>query len=516
MSADITGTVPIRSATPALPESPEEVARRYAHRRPGFTLISYREVALPLWRLNLRVLTLARRPLPPIQEFCLRALDAGLRSTSRIASFLGLDERVVIGALATLLSDDLIVGLAPDPEREAAYALTEKGRQIVVDCKMSIPETRHYPVFYDGLLRKLVPPGPVGGLRGRDLEAAGLLEIPPFPAEAPQASELDVLQLDELQRMLIGRREVEREFLEIEDIEGRRERQFKPALALIYEQVDSGERQVAFVVDTRLSADHEQAFGAAEGLRKMGILEKIRSSASELSQPLPEEVVALAVPSEEVDRIRLTTDALRVRVETATSQLAAAADGEMAEVLRAEVEDAQERLAAAEASIASIQVRQLEVFEHAPLLQRALTSAQSRLLIVSPWIRAAVVDRRFVEDLEAALGRGVEVFMGYGLGGDEGASDRDKAAEINLLDLAKRHPQRFHMTRLGDTHAKVLVVDQDFVVVTSFNWLSFRGDRNRPFRDERGLYVSLASTIDEVFTSLSTQIRAGTADADDR
>jgi hypothetical protein len=511
MSAPASAVVDVPLVPSAQPDTPEEVARRYAHRRPGFTLISYREVALPLWRLNLRVLTLARRPLPPIQEFALRTLDAGLRSTPRIAAFLGLEERVVVAALAELLSADLIVGLAPDPKREAAYTLTDRGRQVVIDCKIAFPETRQYPVFYDGLLRKIVPPGPVGGLRGRDLEAAGLLEIPPFPADGPEVGELNVQQLDELQRKLIGQREVEREFLEIQGIEGKRERQFKPAIALIYENVDSGERQVAFVVDTRLSTAHEQAFAAAEGIRKLGILEKIRTTASQVGKHLPDEVVALAVPSEEVDRIRVATEALRVRAETAAGQLVSAMDAEMAEVLRVEVEDARERLATAEASINAIQVRHLEVFEHPPLLQAALADAQNRLLIVSPWIRGGVVDNRFIESMESALARGVEIFLGYGLGADEGASDRDRAAEARLLELAARNPDSFHMTRLGDTHAKVLVVDQDFVVVTSFNWLSFKGDRNRPFRDERGLYVSLPSTVDEVFASLATQIRLGAA-----
>ena len=180
----------------------------------------------------------------------------------------------------------------------------------------------------------------------------------------------------------------------------------------------------------------------------------------------------------------------------------------MAEVLRAESEQANGRLAAAEASIEAIQVRQLEVFEHPPLLETAVANARTRLLIVSPWIRAAVVTKKFVDGLEAALARGVEVFLGYGLGADDGASERDRAAEKLLADLGESHPGSFHLRRLGDTHAKVLVMDREFVVVTSFNWLSFRGDRNRAFRDERGLYVALARTTDEVFDSLAEQIRA--------
>jgi hypothetical protein len=490
-------------------EASHDVARRYARRRPGFTLIGYREVALPLWRLNLNVLTLARRDLPPIQEFVLRSMDAGLRSTPRIAGFLGLDAQIVVGSLSELLSADLIVALAKNADRDAAFALTEKGQTVVVDCKLTVPETRHYPMFFDGLLQRLVPPGPVGGVRPRDLEALGLQEIPAFPADPPEASDLDLAQLVRLQEMLVGGRDVPREFLEIQSIEGNRERQFKPSVALIYEAEDTGQRQVAFVVDGRMSEEHETAFAAAEGMRKLGVLEKIRTTAAPYEETIPEEVRALALSSEDVEVMRATTDSLRQRAEQAADQLTSVdGDEDVAGVLLAELEDVRARLAAAEATFEGIQVRQLEVYEHPDLLQAALTESQSRLLIVSPWIRAAVVNEKFIKAIESALGRGVEVFIGYGLGADDGASDRDRAAEESMLGLASRF-ETFRAKRLGDTHAKVLVVDEKFVVVTSFNWLSFKGDRNRAFRDERGLYVTLPETIQEVFASLSSQITAG-------
>lgn len=487
-------------------DAAHDVARRYARRRPGFTLIGYREVALPLWRLNLSVLTLARRPLPPIQEFVLRSMDAGLRSTPRIAAFLGLESRVVVACLSELLSADLIVALADNVDRDAAFALTEKGKAVVVDCQLSSPESRHYPMYYDGLLRRLVPPGAVGGVRGRDLEAMGLQEIPPFPAEAPEGNDIELAQLVSVQEMLLGSKDVPREFLEIQGIDGRRERQFKPAVALIYEATDTGQRQVAFVVDGRMSEPHEKAFAGAEGLRKLGVLEKIRSSASAFTDHVPDEVRSLALPSDEVELMRATTESLRQRAQEAADQLSSAdEDNDVADILRTELEDVRARLAEAEASFESIQVRQLEVYEHPDLLQSALADCQSRLLIVSPWIRAAVVDKKFISAVEGALKRGVEMFIGYGLGFDDSATDRDKAAEKALLDLGARYPA-FRATRLGDTHAKVLIVDQKFVVVTSFNWLSFKGDRNRAFRDERGLYVTVPDTIEDVFASLSTQI----------
>src|SRR5207248_10186349 len=45
-------------------------------------------------------------------------------------------------------------------------------------------------------------------------------------------------------------------------------------------------------------------------------------------------------------------------------------------------------------------VRGVGVFEHRQLLEQALTSARRRLLIISPWVKAAVVDTTFMMRLE--------------------------------------------------------------------------------------------------------------------
>jgi hypothetical protein len=67
--------------------------------------------------------------------------------------------------------------------------------------------------------------------------------------------------------------------------------------------------------------------------------------------------------------------------------------------------------------------------------------------------------------------------------------------------LAKeRHPGKLHVTKLGDTHEKVLLSDRKVMVITSLNWLSFRGDPKRPLRQETGLYLEIPERIDETAT----------------
>ncbi|MHC5721195.1 MAG: phospholipase D-like domain-containing protein, partial [Nostoc sp.] len=97
----------------------------------------------------------------------------------------------------------------------------------------------------------------------------------------------------------------------------------------------------------------------------------------------------------------------------------------------------------------------------------------------------------------------MQIFIGYGLGEkDEKRSSADIQAEKNLQKLASQYSKTFTLKRLGDTHAKILISDTKFAVATSFNWLSFKGERDRTFRDERGTLVSDSHKIDELFDKL--------------
>ena len=70
----------------------------------------------------------------------------------------------------------------------------------------------------------------------------------------------------------------------------------------------------------------------------------------------------------------------------------------------------------------------------------------------------------------------------------------------SLPELARSY-NNFYLKHLGDTHAKNLSSDKKLAVITSFNWLSFKGDANREFRDERGTVISDSQKINELFNS---------------
>ena len=133
------------------------------------------------------------------------------------------------------------------------------------------------------------------------------------------------------------------------------------------------------------------------------------------------------------------------------------------------------------------------MFEHSTLFNQALEETKHRLLIISPWVRNAVVETGFLGKLEQRLRKGCRVHIAHGYGEDDSGSD-PRALE-RLRNLQRRFPDKFTLARLENTHAKILIFDDQWIS-TSFNWLSFRGDPNRTYRMEEGTAVTIPTYVD--------------------
>jgi len=147
-------------------------------------------------------------------------------------------------------------------------------------------------------------------------------------------------------------------------------------------------------------------------------------------------------------------------------------------------------------------VRSVSVFEHADLLNDALLTAKTRLLIIAPWVKKSVVNTDFLAKLEQRLRAGVEVTIAHGYGDDDRGSDEQ--ALRRLGNLASRF-SRFTFIRVRNTHAKILIYDKTWIS-TSFNWLSFRGDSDRTYRMEEGTLVNIPARVDKEYERYRTLI----------
>lgn len=111
------------------------------------------------------------------------------------------------------------------------------------------------------------------------------------------------------------------------------------------------------------------------------------------------------------------------------------------------------------------------------------------------------MDETFLGSIESLLRKGVKVYIGYGLSDDGGPGEKQpitRQAKEALGNLQKRF-NNLTVKLVGNTHRKQLVSDDRFAVLTSFNWLSFRGDPKARARDEAGYLFSDRQLVDELF-----------------
>jgi hypothetical protein len=155
-------------------------------------------------------------------------------------------------------------------------------------------------------------------------------------------------------------------------------------------------------------------------------------------------------------------------------------------------------------------IRDVDTFEHVIYLQKALKNARRRILIISPWIKGYVVNDQFVSDLEDRIKKDVRVDIVFGyknqiIRNTDEYRGCHKHALQKLYTLMKKYPGKLAIHELDDVHAKIMLYD-DVVIKTSFNWLSFKGDPKRTYRFESGTYIEDISHADEVYDQIIARL----------
>ncbi len=472
----------------------EDILEKVAFARSGYALAAFKEVALPVYVITARIITLEKKPLSPIEEACLRAVDAGLTNPDDICSFLGLPMQILKGVLAGLNSREQINYIRPAAEIRAQVLLTDKGQRVLVESKMITPEERLVRIVYDPLLRRVVFIPTMGLFRPKEVKDRGWLEMPLCGLKRPEVDDIPLADIDKVVERLPRAQEEMRELLAVRRIE-RRELQFIPAVALYYRSNNGKEVQVAFYREDGFSVEHETVFaelggpeliGANHTLRPAEIPELVGSAANE----------DIVVSMDEVDALERAIAAAELGSESA-----AGSDAQISnELAKKAAEEAANRLKA-------MTQRPVRCHEHPKLLRDAVTKTQERLLVISPWVNHHVVNENFVRSLEALLRNGVEVYIGYGLAGGDVGREKDKAKQKTPIspqvqkefENLQKLFDNFTVKFVGNTHRKMLVSDTRFAVVSSFNWLSFKGDPNDKARDEYGILVSEPGMLEVIF-----------------
>ena len=428
----------------------------------------------------------------------MRSLLTGLTKSHDISAFLGLDEAIVRSTLSSLIRDGDVSLAGVPTDASQTLRLTAKGAKSVELAEAIVPEEKTFQVHFDALLRR--PAWYRDELiKYREMKDEGRIEIQSHPPRRPDIRDFPPEEVSRIVRQIGGPRADRVNILAVQRVE-QCTRLFRKAVALVYRSLETEDLRVELVIDARITKEYDIALARSGGRALLGL----EPNPHEGSAVLPATPVGKAtasppdvpVPSAEVE---LEFAQKQAELREATERLPVASDDTEKAHLKEKVAELQERIQQIEAERKKRGVRQVYVHEHPRLLEKTFNSAKERILLIAPWIKAKVVDNTFLGRLRGALERGVQVHIGYGIAEvDRDMTPADKRAEDALIALSRRH-KNFTLKRLGNTHAKVLICDQSFIITGSFNWLSFLGDPSRTYRDEQSTLVEIPEHIEDVY-----------------
>ena len=491
-----------------VPLEPNDIARRYGT-KPGYQLIDFLQVALPVFVIPIEAIVIASKPLGLVDEFLLRSITENINTLSTISGFLGLDEVFVKKRLGELITDDLI-GYAPEPNGIAIAKVTSKGQEAIKKAMLVQPKRESFVLAIDGITRQPLAVRRDRLLTGVDARAYGLKEIRAFPDDkAPEFDDLAALDLTQAVAHGVKKEKSIEKVMSLVHM-GKRMRRFQEATMLVFRSERGREIHVDFFVDGRPHKQITDAFARHDGVKSLHILEQVEDSVAKtkdaIASILPDFLTEHATQGAATARASLQPFVAKVgliesKIEEKEFAIEDTTSRAEIEQLKKQIESLKAERTKVESDLSAIVVRHLEVHEHRPLFMRSLDNAKKRLLIISPWITDRVLNNLRLQKIRNLVDRGVEVFIGYGIGDDNNqrpGRDKGEQAIRFLSDLAARK-QNLHFKEFGDTHAKILLMDDNYAVIGSFNWLSFEGDPRKGFREEMSYYVNVKTEIEKLF-----------------
>lgn len=416
-----------------------DAARRHAHALPGHTLLAAEPCALPASALTIDVLAEQSEDLEAAQKYTLRALLNGINTVDDLQLFLGLSDGDTGRAVAGLLLAEYVTYQPPAQGGPRHLQLLPAGLEAARDAQLRRPMSTTIPVVYDCLTRT------VTDWRRNSLRRSNQAKSDPGRILMPPASSMPVRTTDLSISALNGTLDPRtRDGVRILGISGVTENRnfYRDAILLVFKDDESNALRLGVEVDGSWSEPH------AAALEAIGAVERLRLSAAPVEHP----------------HEPVTDPGARLGMD----DVVALQSGE-----HAAGDDKSGALDQAA-------IRWLGVYEHPQWLADAVANSRRRLLISSPRIRTTVANYRWIRSVES-LSRTVDVTIVWGLDDND---ETDQEA-LDALHAVARRANRLGIVRVDNTRAKVLVSDS-FYITTSFNWLSFRGEPSRKYRQDDG------------------------------
>ena len=483
----------------------EEIAKKHAKSMPGYELVKYYECACPVYKIDLNVTMQKKKKLGIVQEFCLKFLSNGIKEIEEISKFLGLDKNIIHDSIVELNKLDLV-----KINSENDVLITSKGKEILAELNLLVPEELNMQIYVDGLTKNIFMSN-LKFYNVRELKKSNLSMLKP----AKTRSELENIKEKDISRII---KKYNKEYAKDDKYDGnllsvnyinKSYFEYKKLNILTFYNDDREEIDIKVFEKGDRVPEYEEIILKMENenikqidLDKRIIFEDMDEKEC-FTQKLTKDIIDNAW---EYEKNKKNIEEKIEKIETEIK--------ENEDILSEELIDLEERYTSTqmvrvlkeEVNLLKSQLnskdRIIHTYEHRELLVNALKKAKEFVVIVSPWIKRSGMDSELENLIKQAIGRKVSVYLGYGISDKE---DSDKEI-IQRLNRIKEKSRRLKIIRLANTHEKVLVCDRDFIVVTSFNWLSFRGNPEWGFRQETGIYTEHKEIIQSMILSLEERM----------
>lgn len=483
----------------------DELAKLKANSVPNSTLVKYYEAGIPQWHMEAILTMLKPKKLSVLQEFILKFISSGIDDVSDICNFLGVNKTAVNNAVAVLQKNNLITV-------DIFYSklkLTDKGEKDLKEAATIVPEDIEYALYVDGLLGNVY-------LDTRKLYTSKELhsfEIKPINTTVERPT-LDSLVYEEVKRAInlfkknhaYEQDKLEGDLQEISRV-AKTYVEYKKVSVLIFMN-KSGDIEFQVFDGTTRNDDYSIALQKQynNNSRVLDFDSNFISEAEEnnsLISVLPQEIIESAKSfsykdftlEREISNLTTQLDAIKKNDDDNDEQQKESAT-ERIRFLEKKIDEMKNERKGAD--------RILSTYDHRPLLLDALDNAQNMVVIVSPWIKSGGMNNEILGRIERALQRSTRVIIGYGISEKE---DSDRWILQRLTDIQKKkYGDKLLLVKLSNTHEKVLIKDNEYMVITSFNWLSFKGDPNKGFRQETGYYTESKEAINQIKANLSNRM----------
>lgn len=479
----------------------EKLAEKYKDSVPEGKLVKYVYAAFPVYKVHLNITLLKKKDIGIVEEFILKLLDININEIDKMSNILGIETRIITDSIAVLYKDDLVVILNEKPK------ITDKGKEVLRNSKLIVPEQVSFHFLIDGFTGEALPHKAC--YTAKEVKVKDFHVLLP-DREIPNTNEIafnDIARLIKKHKSEFLDDTFNGDLISINKIEKSYTMYKKRSLLVFLDKNNNLDVKVFDGLDREVEYENILLKMQESGISqipfdKKDVIDQVESN-KELTQLVSEEVIKQAEAN--------TTESKNTKLkEFAVTRLILEHENLLKnpdDLPEEEVYSKTQEIKMLKKQLDEIKnnkdssTRFIETYEHRSILISALKKSKKMVVILSPWIRFSGFDTELQNEIINSLKRGVRVIIGYGIT-EKDDSDPRAIEKINNMKKQK-YGKKLVIKKLGNTHEKVLLVDGEYVVITSFNWLSFKGNPNWGFRQESGLYTENKETINQVITSIN-------------